>query len=151
MDYGHTEDDGDCAQEAGNALVFLVNAVNGRLKIPIAFYLTDSAKADAQANIVREILILISEIDADVISLTFDGTRANIKTEKLLRAEIWDAAQLNGSFQHPATVRPVQIILDICHMLKLVRNTLGNKGFLYDGKGGIIKWDYLVTNSTHVI
>lgn len=144
VDYGHTKDDGDSGQEAGNALVFLVNAINGNFKIPIAYYLTDSSTADIQANIVKEILLLLSEIDADVISLSFDGARTNIKTAKLLGAEINNAAQLDGSFKHPKTGRPVQIFLDICHMLKLARNTLGNKGFLYDKEGRAIKWDYLV-------
>lgn len=87
---------------------------------------------------------MMSEVDADVVTLTFDGAPCNIKTARLLGAEIWDASKMNGSFKHPVTGRPLEILLDICHMLKLVRNTFGNKGFLYDSKGDAIKWDYIV-------
>ena len=31
----------------------------------------------------------------------------------------------------------------ICHMLKLVQNTLGDKKSVVDGSGDIIKWDYI--------
>lgn len=36
----------------------------------------------------------------------------------------------------------IHIILDACHMIKLVCNTLGDMGFMYDGAGNIIKWDF---------
>lgn len=143
---GHTRQDvhADYQVEATSALVLLVNQVNGRFKIPVAYYFTDTANADEQANIVRDLLILLSEIGAEVVSLTFDGTRSNIKTAELLGAQVWNINKLNCSFKHPSTGKPVSVLLDICHMLKLVRNILGNKGVIYDSNGGAIKWDYLV-------
>lgn len=145
VDYGHEmEDDANCQKEAGSALVFMLNAINGRFKIPIAYYYTDSSNAFEQEKILHRLLIMLSEIDAEVISLTFDGAKTNISTAKLLGAEIWYVDNLNGSFKHPGTGKPVQIIVDVCHMLKLVRNIFGTQGFLYDAQGGQIKWDHLV-------
>lgn len=36
----------------------------------------------------------------------------------------------------------IDIIFDNCHMLKLIRNSLGKKEYLYDTSGAAIKWEY---------
>lgn len=43
VDYGHIKDVSDCEVEASSALVLLVNAVNDRFKIPVAYYFTATA------------------------------------------------------------------------------------------------------------
>ena len=35
------------------------------------------------------------------------------------------------------------VIVDVCHMLKLVRNTFAEWGLLIDGDGGKISWRYI--------
>lgn len=45
-------------------------------------------------------------------------------------------------FKHPATDINVNVFLDPSHMLKLVRNALGNKKQLLDNNGDKIKWKY---------
>ena len=48
-------------------------------------------------------------------------------------------------FLHPLDKqKKVYIFLDICHMLKLIRNTLGNGGILTDKDGDKICWAYLI-------
>ena len=48
-------------------------------------------------------------------------------------------------FNHPVDACcKVFVILDPCHMLKLMRNMLADKGTLVDVNGGKIKWDFLV-------
>ena len=37
----------------------------------------------------------------------------------------------------------VTVILDACHMLKLMRNALADKHVLLDGQGRPIKWEYI--------
>ena len=47
-------------------------------------------------------------------------------------------------FPHP--LKPdhkVNVFLDICHMLKLMRNTLVSNGVLKDEERNLIKWDYV--------
>ena len=48
-------------------------------------------------------------------------------------------------FLHPQDKNEkIYVSLDICHMLMLVRNTLGEGRILYDRDGGKIQWQYLV-------
>lgn len=151
VNYSYVKDTSDCPVEASSALVLLVNAVNERFKIPVAYYFTNTANADEQANIDRVVLISLSEVYVEVVSRTFDGARPNVKTAELLGAEIWNPDKLDCTFKHPSTGKPVQVFLDICHMLKLVRNTFGNKGVIYDSDGGEIRWVWLVQLSDYQI
>lgn len=130
--------------EATSALVFLVQGVNKNFKMPVAYFLTTSMEACDQAKLVGDVLKRLHEIGANVVSLTFDGNITNIKTATELGADIWNANQLNPTFKHPSTGRPIEIFIDICHAIKLVRNVFGTKGFIYDKNGGIIKWDHIV-------
>lgn len=115
VDYGHTSDTGDNQEEATQALVFLISGINANFKIPVAHYFTNTMDANEQASIIRNILVLVHEAGADVLSIVFDGARVNIKTAKLLGCELWDSANLNTSFAHPSTGKQVNFIIDICH------------------------------------
>jgi len=50
-------------------------------------------------------------------------------------------------FKHPASDNDVCVFLDPCHMLKLVRNTMGDKKSIVDGDNKFIKWEF--TDSLH--
>lgn len=45
-------------------------------------------------------------------------------------------------FSHPSTEEEISIFLDPAHMLKLVRNTIGDWGMLYDAEDNPIEWKY---------
>ena len=48
------------------------------------------------------------------------------------------------SFQHPCqTHDQIQIMLDPCHMLKLIRNCLGDLAVLHDNTNTPIQWAHL--------
>jgi len=47
------------------------------------------------------------------------------------------------SFKHPNSDHDVALFLDPCHMLKLVKNTLGDKKSVVDSADNFIKWDYI--------
>ena len=47
-------------------------------------------------------------------------------------------------FLHPSNKKKIYVLLDVCHMLKLVRNTLAEKEIILDKDGGKILWQYLV-------
>lgn len=51
---------------------------------------------------------------------------------------------LKPYFKHPETKQNVHIFIDPAHMIKLCRNTLGDKKVLYDENKYPIKWDYFV-------
>ena len=50
---------------------------------------------------------------------------------------------LKTYFHHPITKEPVFIFLDPCHMLKLVRNTIGDKKNIVDGNNEVISWKFI--------
>ena len=55
-----------------------------------------------------------------------------------------DVGSLDPSFQHPCDhSAKVYVFLDVCYMLKLVRNTFADGGILYDEVGNAIRWKYL--------
>jgi len=47
------------------------------------------------------------------------------------------------SLPHPTRDRQVYAILDLCHIVKFARNTLGDLGNLKDNEQGIIDWSFL--------
>lgn len=120
----------------------MVNAVNQKWKIPIAYYLVNKLLADDKANLTNELLIHLHDTGAEVVSLTFDGAPSNIAMANNLGANLKDPSNLKTDFPHPCTKAPVYIFLDICHMIKLVRNIFASRGIIYTNNGKI-KWDYI--------
>jgi hypothetical protein len=54
------------------------------------------------------------------------------------------AENMDPRFPHPAKPEwNVYVIFDAAHMLKLMRNTVADKGFLTDDEGKQIRWQYL--------
>ncbi|GBN12744.1 DNA transposase THAP9, partial [Araneus ventricosus] len=128
---------------ANSALTFMVNAVNGNWKIPIAYFLIDGLNAIERTNLIKIALECLHETGIKVVALTFDGLLCNFKVGNELGARL-EAVNLKSTFPHPITGEDVCIFLDPCHCLKLVRNTLGSKGSMFDANNQIIDWSYVV-------
>ena len=78
-----------------------------------------------------------------MISLTCDAPACNTS---MLRepGACMDPRNLDPSFPHPACrEQRVYLLLDVSHMLKLLRNTFATCGLLKDRRGNIIRWQYL--------
>lgn len=99
--------------------------------------------ANDQAFIVEEVLRFLESNGVDVISLTMDGTRTNIKTAEKLGAS-FDIEDFRPHFvsRHGSKI---WVILDICHMIKLIRNNFYGRKQLIDINGKKIHWTYLPT------
>lgn len=82
------------------------------------------------------------EIGIEVISLTCDGPPVNLTMANRLGCKL-DHRDLKSSFKHPSTNEDVVLFFDPCHMIKLIRNTLGGKGSLIDNNNQIVSWNYL--------
>lgn len=92
-----------------------------------------------KAAIINNALETLHEYDIEVNALVYDGDPGNVAMVNEL-----NTTMLNPTyFLHPSTNQKVHIIVDICHMIKLVRNTLANKKVLIDGNNGLIEWKYL--------
>lgn len=127
---------------ATKALVFLGVSLNGHWKVPLGYFLIDGLNGSERANLLTKCLELVEETGAKVFSITFDGAPVNLNMASHLGAQ-FDSHQLSAWFLNPVTQKKIFIFWDACHMLKLVRNTLGDKELLLDGEGNFIKWEYV--------
>ena len=142
VDFGNSYENENVEKDiAKEALVFLINAVNDRWKIPVAYFLVDGLNSTEKTDILREVLIFISQVDVTICSVTFDGATSNFAMCKKLGSSM-DPINMKTYFKHPITNQKVYLFLDICHMLKLIRNTMASK-YLCDGDGNNIMWKYI--------
>lgn len=137
---GQKANEGDNLPVAKEALVFMLTCINGSWKFPIGYFLVDGVTAEQKAELVKLCIDLVSECGIDIITLTFDGCPANFSMAKILGCKL-DSEHINPVFTHKG--RKVAIFPDPSHMLKLIRNTLGDKGILRDGTGKSVSWQFI--------
>lgn len=128
---------------ASQVLVFMVTAMNynnnSNFSIPIAYHLIRGLSSIHKATLIREILTVLTEISICVINLTFDGLPNNFKTCELLGAS-FDLENFHPYILNPCNNRKIFIILDACHMIKLLRNHLATEKKFEDSLGNDISW-----------
>lgn len=132
----------DNVQEASNALVFLATCINGHWKIPLGYFLIHSLTGTERANLLTKCLELFAETGAKFYSITFDGASSNMSICKIMGAKFdYSSENFKPWFNFSSTSelqnKPVYILWDACHMLKLVRNTLGDKKMMANILNGI--------------
>lgn len=125
---------------AKEALVFLVSGVNEKFKIPIGYFFINGLSSSEKAALIQEALLLLSRSGVKIIGLTFDGLPANSTACKEIDPSYDDT---NPFIVNPHSSDETFVLLDACHMLKCVRNTLINKQVLYDANNEQIKWSYI--------
>ncbi len=142
VDVGNGVED-DSVPVASEALVFMVVALNSNWKVPVGYFLINGMNGAERANLIKQCLLKLHDIGVEVASVTCDGPSCNFSMMEAMGVKL-DPPDMKSYFLHPAdsSVR-VYIILDACHMLKLVRNCLGSYGILQDGTGGKINWNYI--------
>ena len=119
-------------------------SVNGSWKVPCGYFFVDGLNGIERANLVKVCIKKLHDVGVNVVSLTCDGPACHFKMLKELGACL-QTASLQASFVHPLDKnKKVHVLLDVCHMLKLVRNTLGALGILIDKDGNKIYWQYIV-------
>ena len=126
---------------AHNALVVMAVGLQKPWSYPIAYFLVNHMDSKMQAQIIKESINLLTDAGLDVHAVTFDGCSKNLATARRLGCKI---DSFDGSFQHPTRPgKTLYVILDICHMLKLARNALGDKEIFYTSGGETISWYYI--------
>lgn len=133
----------DDLPHAKNALVFMAVGINGHWKMPIGYFFINGLNGAERGNLLVKCLELMSDTNSKVHSITFDGAYTNIAMCRVLGSSFNLKEEENFLFLHPVSKEPVYIFYDPCHMLKLVRNTLGDKKCFYNENGRAIKWDYI--------
>jgi hypothetical protein len=116
---------------ASKALVFMATCVNSSWKVPLGYFYVNGFDANKRTKLLKECLKFMHDgSTAEICSLTFDGDAANVKMVENMGAKINDD-DLCAAFINPFTDKPIQVILDMCHMVKLVRNNLEKKKVIY--------------------
>ena len=133
---------------ATQALVLMVVGINDTFRLPVAYFLIKSFSAAEQSSLVTTCLTNLHDIGVDVECLTFDGHPTNIATGVDLGAWLYAqtyqcAKALKVNFPHTSTKKPVNIMQDACHVLKLARNALGDKGHFRDSRGRDVHWHFV--------
>jgi len=127
IDMGTGLDD-DSLPLAKEALTFMVVAVNDSFKLPVGYFLIDGLSGKERANLVCQCLERLQQCGITVVSLTFDGASSNLSMVNSLGCNLdVNSPDFKSHFKHPSADHNVYVFLDPCHMLKVVRNTLGHK------------------------
>lgn len=138
--YGNLNKDGK-ASVSNNVLVFMVTVLNYQLSIPVAYYPITSLTCYEKRDLLVEILTSLHDNGVKIINVTFDGLASNPSTCELLGAS-FDPKNIVPCFPLPVDDYPVYILLDSCHMLKLLRNALGDLKTINDPTRGSILWKH---------
>ena len=134
----------DDSRLATNALVFMAVGLKGSWRHPVAYFLTDHVSGETLAQLTTAVLAALSDAGLRVRALIADGLNANLTMFGFLGADVKqiDHPPFKNYFLHPSTKEKVFIMLDVAHMLKLLRNLLGEAGTLYlDNEE--ISWNYI--------
>ena len=95
-----------------------------------------------RANLVTIALEKIHKAGATAVSLTADGPSTHLTMMQILGGKL-DPENMMPYFPHPSdSSRRVHLILDLVHMLKLIRNSLATKKVL-KSPSGLICWKYI--------
>lgn len=130
---------------ANQALVFMLSGINYKFEFPVAYHFINSLDSSDKTALFLEITSKITECGIIIKSVVFDGLKSNFGMCRKLGANL-DIfhKDFKPHFENPINGSKIYIIFDNCHMEKLVRNTLGNKGVIYDDNGERIEWKHFI-------
>ena len=94
----------DTQPQATKALMIIAVAILGNWKIPLGYYLTDGTNSEFQATILSTIIEKLWDGGTLVVSITFDGLAANVKTLERLGGSL-KSGDIISLFPHPASTR----------------------------------------------
>jgi DNA transposase THAP9 len=129
----------DTSQPATEALVFMVVAVNGSWKLAIGYFFIAHLQSEDKEKLIKTCLNKLYDIKVNVISITCDCPTTNWSTLKRLGA-CFEPDDMKCWFPHPSDEKiQIAVILDPCHLIKLIRNTLSDFSTIFDSNGNSIR------------
>ena len=134
VDIGSGIDD-DTTPVAKDTLVFITVCINATWKVPCAYFFIDGLSGTEQANLAKLCIQWLPDFGVTVASVTYDGPSCHLSMLSGLGASL-NPESLVPSFSHPSIDgKKVHVLLDVYHMLKLVRNAAAEGGILVDSDG----------------
>ena len=133
----------DTTPVAKEALVFMVVSINNSWKVPCGYFFIDGLDGAEQANLVKICLKKLYEQGVKIVSLICDGPACHLTMFSELGVCL-KPKKLKTFFPHPLNPsEKVYVLLDVCHMLKLIRNTFSEGGLLVDKSGNKVYWQFI--------
>ena len=99
-------------------------------------------KQSEGANLVKVCIKKLHDADVSVTSLTCDGPICHFSMKSAHGASL-DPLKMQSFFPISWAQKEGTYFLDVCHILNLIRNTLGIKGIFLDKDGDEIYWQYV--------
>ena len=113
--------------------------LNGSWKVPITYVLIHGLSGVETANIVKQCLEKLHQAGVKVVGLICDGPSCHMSMLNELGAKM-HMDELRTHFKHPSNPsQNIYVLLDICHMLKLVRNSFATCTVIKDSTGELHK------------
>lgn len=137
---------------AKQAIVFLLNGIEVNFEFPVLYNFIDDLDMHARKKLIEDVIAMVTRCGIRITNITFDGYSANIPAMELLGAKLKinfnKNNQITKSQWHPYIINPINgkkihVILDPCHMEKLVRNRWATCQVFYDSAGEKIEWRYV--------
>ena len=124
----------------------MVVGINKTWKVPVGYFFVDGLSGEERANLVKVCIKKLHDIGINVISLICDGPSCHLAMVRTLGACMTQPNLKPSIPSHPSDKgKKIYVLLDICHLLKLVTNTLGDGGILVDINGNKVCWEYIIT------
>lgn len=127
---------------ATNALVVMLNGMNLKVTLPIAYYFVTTLIAEEKSILIASIVKCLTTLGIIVVSVTSDGLSANLAAYEILGAS-FDVVNMIPFFINPDNGKKNLVFLDPPHTLKLVRNCFGDQKRLVDQYDRPIEWKYV--------
>ena len=102
-------------------------SLNSHWRVPVGYLLINSLTAAERGSLLKTCLELMHDANTYVHSLTFNGANVNLTMCKYLGANFQIGLCFKLYIIHPVTKAKIFCIIDPSHMIKLVRNTFGDK------------------------
>ena len=110
----------------------MIVCLNDSWKIPVGYFLIDKMTASTKKQLLLQCIELCHQAGVIIQTVTFDGLSSN-QMGRLLGCDFDSEANRVCHFKNPATGGDIDIFIDVCHCIKLVRNTLWEFEVLVDG------------------
>ena len=117
--------------------------MNSSRKVPCGYFLVNGVTGEEKANLTKECITKLHKAGVKLVLFTCDGPTSHLSMFRLLSAKLLPG-NLQAYFQHPCDSKAkISIVLDACHMIKLVQNAMSDYKILKDKNGNAIKWQYI--------
>ena len=109
--------------------------------------LQDKCSAAVQTQLIKDCIGLLYQEGLNVVAVVFDGCYTNQSTARMLGCKM-QVSDMKTWFAHPqAPSSRIYVIFDVCHLMKLMRNLLGDYKVIchQDTSGQLheIRWQYI--------